>query len=173
MAIVVLLFAVLLLLMIRTIVPKVKTEEVGPKFVPTIVAAALMILSLIQLIISVITFRKEKALIKSGVIEETGKESDLAEGTDKWQTICSRYGHIIVWCVMAVCVFFMSQIGFIISASIIMFVTMYMMAPAEEQRPVRFLIISVAVTVGLYFVFVRFFNLMLPVGNIWKSMGIL
>ncbi len=80
MAVVVLAVAVVLLFMTEKIVPLVQTEEVGPKFVPRLVAAALALLAALQLITSSIRLFREKRLIASGEIVLPPDERDPAKG---------------------------------------------------------------------------------------------
>jgi hypothetical protein len=167
MAVVMLCISFVLLIMSAYIKGTFRTEEVGPQFTPRLVAGGLFLLSALQLIFSLLKYKKEKA---SG-LKSSGQVNDGVLTGNLWFLLCNKYGHIVAWVVIFVCALAMSQIGFILSAIIVMFVITYLMCPRNERNIPVFIILSVGVPVAAYFVFVKFFFLMLPVGNLWKTLG--
>jgi hypothetical protein len=167
MAVVMLCVSLVLLIMAAYIKGKFQTEEVGPRFTPHLVAGGLLFLSVLQLIFSLVKCKKEKAF---GIKSPEQAKDDEPNG-HLWFLLCNKYGHIVAWAVIFFCALAMSQIGFILSAIIIMFVVTYLMCPRNERNIPVFIILSVGVPTATYFVFVKFFFLMLPVGNLWKNLG--
>jgi hypothetical protein len=115
-------------------------------------------------------YKKEKA----GKVQSAGPETGSAAAKKTlWSLLGNEYAHIVTWLVILVFGMAMSQIGFIVSSVVIMFVCTFFMCPRKERNMQVFIIASVAVPVITYFIFVKFFFLMLPVGNLWKNLGLL
>jgi hypothetical protein len=167
MAVVMLCVSLVLLLMTIYIKGTFQTEEVGPQFTPRLVAGGLFLLSVLQLVFSFLKYKKEKAF---GIKTPAQSKADELNG-NVWFLLCNKYGHVAAWVVILVCALAMPQIGFILSAIIMMFVITYLMCPGNDRNLPAFIILSVGVPVITYFVFVKFFFLMLPVGNLWKTLG--
>jgi hypothetical protein len=157
--------------MTTTIKATLQTEEVGPRFTPVLVAAGMALLSIMQLVLSIIKLGKERA--KNNLLIDKAESTHSAGKTGFFVFLLEKRGHHFVWLVMLVCSLAMTQIGFILSAIIIMFVTMYVMCPGSQQNIPVFLASSIGIPIIVYFVFVKFFFLMLPAGNLWKNLGIL
>jgi hypothetical protein len=168
MAVVMLSVSLVLLGMTAYIKGKFQTEEVGPQFAPRLVAGGLLLLSALQLVFSLLKYKKERA---SGIQSPDQIRDNVSDGNLLF-LLCNKYGHVAAWVVILVCALAMPQIGFILSAIIIMFVVTYLMCPKNERNLPVFIILSVGVPVATYFVFVKFFFLMLPVGNLWKTLGL-
>ena len=172
MALVVLAVAVFLIIITTKITGRLRTEEVGPRFTPFLVAIGMASLSFMQLVLSLVKLRKERKKEKEAT-DLLNKEKPLEKKSGFSYFLFDKYGHLFVWVVMLVCSLAMTQIGFILSAIIIMFVTMYTMCPDGQHNFIAFVVTSIGVPIIVYFVFVRIFFLMLPVGYLWRNLGIL
>jgi hypothetical protein len=129
-----------------------------------------MVLSFLQMLLSILKYKNEKLRLA----KLPAQAADCVENSPKKSMrylLCNKYGHVLTWVVILICALAMSQIGFILSAIIIMFVTTYIMCPRGQQNIPAFIALSIGVPVATYFVFVKFFFLMLPVGNMWKNLG--
>jgi len=58
----------------------------------------------------------------------------------------------------------LERVGFIITTALYLVGQFYVMAPREDRRPVKFVVVAVAVAVATYYIFVAAFDLMLPSG---------
>jgi hypothetical protein len=117
-----------------------------------------------------VKYKKRKA---QGTLFSESQTGSAAAKKTLWSLLGNEYAHIVTWFVILVFGMAMSQIGFIVSSVVIMFVCTFFMCPRKKRNMRVFIIASVAVPVVTYFVFVKFFFLMLPVGNLWKNLGLL
>ncbi len=122
--------------------PKDIVMSVGPSYFPNILATALLIVSGILIINSFIGKNKktyEKFDVKSPEVQRAGI-SLLAT---------------IVYCLI------LKHIGFIISSTIYLLFLMYLL---KKRNYIKMTVISICVTLSIYFVFKAVLNITLPMG---------
>ncbi|GHV34886.1 hypothetical protein FACS1894187_06430 [Synergistales bacterium] len=117
-------------------------KEVGSGFVPKIVAAVFMSLSMLLLVLTLLKERKVAAAktnedIKGGVL-----------------TILALIAYV----------FLFDGLGFLLSTALYLFVQITILSDAKNRRLPLFCVISVVTPTIIYFLFVKGFDLILPAG---------
>lgn len=121
-------------------------NDVGPSFMPKVVAVALMMVSISKLIIAL---RRHDEAYK-----EKRKSKDDMLGS--LLTILNLGAYVILF----------KPFGFILSSILFLVLQMWILSDKTNFKPVKFVVISTLSTIAIYLLFVYAFNLMLPTGPI-------
>lgn len=119
-------------------------NDVGPAFMPKVVAVAIVIVSVSKLIIA----------LRNNSASYTTEKKSTDDKMGSLLTILNLGAYVILF----------EPLGFIISSIVYLILQMIILSDKVNFKPVKFAIISVASTVAIYFLFVYAFNLMLPEG---------
>jgi len=125
---------------VRTIIE----NDVGPAFMPKVVAAAIMIVSISKLVIALKNNNDDYTAIK--------KSSDDKMGS--LLTILNLGAYVILF----------EPLGFIVSSILFLVLQMIILSDKVNLKPIKFIIVSISSTIAIYLLFVYTFNLMLPEG---------
>lgn len=125
---------------VRTIIE----NDVGPAFMPKVVAVAIVIVSVSKLVIA----------LKNNSAEYTAIKKSKDDKMGSLLTILNLGAYVILF----------EPLGFIISSILFLVLQMIILSDKVNFKPIRFVIISVTSTIAIYFLFVYAFNLMLPEG---------
>lgn len=124
--------------------PPSKVMRVGPAFVPKIVAWLTLGLALI---LTVTSLRKLKSIPAAAVPDE------------------KEYGRVLLTiCVFGTYVMFFEVLGFPLATFLYLLAQMPIMAPKEKINPLLFAGIALVTSVGVYYIFKFWLDVMLPVG---------
>lgn len=121
---------------------------IGPAFIPRIVCGGMGLLALIQMVLDLLELRRQK-----------GKPADPAEKREINVAMV-----LATVALFALYIFCLSILGFIISTILYLFVQMFLLSVGKKQNLVLFAVISIALTVLIYFFFRQVMYLMLPAG---------
>jgi putative tricarboxylic transport membrane protein len=130
------------------------TSQVGPAFMPQIIAA---LIALMSIAIIIEGYRK----VKSGPEGGQAEEGEDAEGHAK---DVSYRPVIQSFVLMAIYVAIMPIVGFLITTIVYMFLQMMILSSKPERRWLLFAVISIAATSIIYYMFRNVFYIMLPTG---------
>lgn len=119
-------------------------NDVGPAFMPKVVAGAIVIVSVSKLVIAL--------------------KNHSPEYTEKRQSTDDKIGSLMTILNLAAYVILFEPLGFIISSIVFLTLQMTILSDKAHFKPVKFGIISISATLAIYFLFVYAFNLMLPEG---------
>lgn len=119
-------------------------NDVGPAFMPKVVAVAIVIVSASKLVIAL--------------------KNHSPKYTEKRQSEDDKMGSLMTILNLAAYVILFEPLGFIISSIVFLTLQMTILADKTHFKPVKFGIISISATLAIYFLFVYAFNLMLPEG---------
>ena len=134
-------------------------KVVGSRLFPQIVTLLLMALSLFLIIADMMENKRNEA--SKTKVEEDNKE--IEEVTDKPNYINT----ILVFGSFGLYLILLEQVGFIISTILYLSSQMYILAPKEDKTSKKILIytvISIIVTMIIYWIFAEGFQLVLPRG---------
>jgi len=70
----------------------------------------------------------------------------------------------VTFVLIALYVGLLERVGFMLTTILYLIGQFYVLAPKAERRPVKFVVVAVAVAVATYYIFVSAFDLMLPAG---------
>lgn len=133
-------------------IKKMAGIAIGSDFMPLIAAIMLVIFGVIMLVNGYKKLKENKAFQN-----ERNKEEEKIEFNNiKAPIICIA--------LLGLYIGLLDSIGFIIMTTLYLFLQMLALAPKQKRNYVLFGIISVVTTLGVYYVFVYGFSLMLPVG---------
>ncbi|MFC7684894.1 tripartite tricarboxylate transporter TctB family protein [Ureibacillus sp. GCM10028918] len=150
------LIAVSIILFIATFSFREMTvSNVGPDFLPRIVAIALFILSFSLLIKAYVQKKKEGEIQKAVSIESIPQKENKKE---IYLLVITTLLLIVLYLIV------MPSLGFLISTAVYLYIQIYLMAPAEKRSHIKIGIVSVLTSVIVYFIFRNVFYLMLPSG---------
>ncbi|WP_077597088.1 tripartite tricarboxylate transporter TctB family protein [Oceanobacillus kimchii] len=132
---------------------QISASKIGSDFLPQVVAIALFILSGILFVSALTKWRKEKKLKE----EVTGKQKEVKEKLDYTLVLISLV-------LIAVYLVLIPVLGFLLSTAGYLFIQIYLISTPEKRSPIKFAIVSIIVSVSVYWVFKNVFFLMLPAG---------
>lgn len=147
------------------------SSVVDSKFMPQFVGILLMTLGILQTIFSYRDAkRKEKET--SETVESTsqtiGEGEDQINIADYDDDAASRGADnkslVLIFAFLLIYLALMTVLGFILSTALYLMVTMLLLTPKEKRNIVVMLIITVVVSVGVYYLFVEGLSLILPAG---------
>jgi hypothetical protein len=126
--------------------------RLGPDFVPRLTAGFLGILGVILLVQGLRPMylsRKNPAREKPAPAEETGK---------------SGHGVLLSFLLLGGYIALLDSVGFIITTTVYLFLQMILLSHETHRRYVLFALISAGTAVAAYYLFVGFFEVMIPAG---------
>lgn len=126
--------------------------SVGSDFFPKIAAAMLLVFGVV-IIIAFFRGRPDRS-------PAAAEESDAAEDVTKtdWKA------PLVSVVLLAIYVGLLAKVGFIIMTMLYLFVQTIVLAPKEKRNYLLFGILSLVVTLIVYYVFVHVLSVMLPIG---------
>ena len=129
--------------------PKSTVMKIGPDFVPMCIAILTLGLALALIALSLKSLK-----------ENAGKVivADADEEAPDMKRVIVSFLLILVY------VFVMKPVGFIVSTCVYLPLQMLVLAPDEGRKPVFLTVISVAFTLGVFFLFRYGFKIVLPAG---------
>ena len=130
------------------------TSQVGPAFMPQIIAA---LIGLMSIAIIIEGYRKMKSGTEGGLEEEGEEEPGNAKEVSYRPVIQS-------FVLMAIYVAVMPIVGFLITTMLYMFLQMMILSSKPERRWLLFTVVSVVASSVIYYVFRNVFYIMLPSG---------
>lgn len=138
----------LALIIAARMLPKSQVMDIGPDFMPTVVGALILVLSVILLV---------------QAVQELRKNPDKEVGKDE-----SDYKRVLLSLILALLyVFLLKPIGFIICTLVYLFCQIYVLAPDSHRTKkdmIMYLIIDVVFTLIVYYLFRIGFKIVLPAG---------
>ena len=137
-------------------------DYIGSDFMPKVVTVLGFVCTMKVFLEQVgIALKERKAIIAAGgdprIHLFDGQKHPISYYVHKYITI-------ITLVFIAIYIWLMKPLGFILSTMIYLFAQIMLIAPSEKRKPVFILILSVLVSVALYAVFVKGFSVMLPAG---------
>lgn len=132
-------------------ITKVDMGTLDSGAVPRIYAIILFLLSIMLIIEGV---GKAKRKIETVALSE----GEMATEKEKLKAI------IVAIVVLGVSIILMGILGFIVSMALYMLVSFTLNSPKEKRNYVLFLGLSVGISIAIYLIFTRAFQLMLPLG---------
>ncbi|MDK2799542.1 MAG: hypothetical protein PWQ70_1161 [Clostridiales bacterium] len=126
-------------------------SRIGAAFVPQLIAILMAMLS-ISVIINGIKRIKVVEVLQN--VEEEKKE----EVPVRTFSVAATIGLLLVY------VSLLEKVGFMIMTAIYLFFQIYVLADKSQRKLPLFAVIAIVVSVGVYYLFVNAFDLMLPAG---------
>jgi len=126
----------------------VKTLEVstfGSGFFPKVVAVMLAFASLAIIFGGIKTARAEA-------------EAEADKGNPRWKAVLATFAIMVAYAAL------MPFAGFMITTALYLFLQINILSEGRHRRPLLFVGVSLVTSVGIYYLFVKAFNLMLPAG---------
>ena len=131
------------------LIKRTKSSPVNSAFLPTIVAICMGALALVQLYMAFRNWKQAKA---------AGGTQEKAEDSPDYRRAVYTLATALIY------VMLFKPLGFVLSSILYLTVQMSVMAPKEERRPLRFLLISVIAVAVIYLIFHNGLSLLLPGG---------
>lgn len=130
---------------------------VGSEFAPRLVAGGIFILSVILLINGFRKARDFKVEEDNSLDELEGEAEEAKEPINYMK---------VFWAALffAIYIALMKPIGFLIMTAVYLFATMLLLSDSSQRKIPLFLIVSVIVSVVVYYIFKNLFYLFLPSG---------
>ena len=129
------------------------SSVVDSSFVPKVVGILLIVLSILQLIFS------SKAAKNAPAAQPTqASEEDEEFKVEDWDDDAANRNADTIYMAL------LSTLGFMISSVLFLIATMLLLTPAEKRNIPLILILSVVVSVGVYYLFVYGLDMVLPRG---------
>lgn len=129
---------------------QISASKIGSDFLPQVVAIVLFILSFILFVSALNKWNKER----KKRAEVTGEQKEKLDYT----LVLISLGLIAVY------LFLIPTLGFLLSTIVYLFIQIYLISTPEKRSPIKFAIVSIVVSVSVYWVFKNVFFLMLPAG---------
>lgn len=141
----------LLLIALGIALPPSKVMEIGPDFMPIVVGVITAVLSVALILTSIPKIRKfdPAAVVPSD--EEEVEDPDYVK-------VVSSLVLILLYIVA------FRPVGFILSTFVYLPFQIFVMAPTSKRKPVQFVLISLIVTLAVFFLFRYGFKIVLPQG---------
>ncbi|MDP2791342.1 MAG: tripartite tricarboxylate transporter TctB family protein [Rectinemataceae bacterium] len=148
--------AVSLLFYIGTLAFPDMSIGINPRAYPLVIIVASFALSLLLIVQGATKMRREKALSKSGEGGVTAART-LPRGRTAWYLVALTVG-------MLAYALSMEDLGYIIVTPFLTALTMWLFG---ERKPVKIVLVSVLVSIVLYWIFRSVFRVPLPRSFIW------
>ncbi|MFS0750423.1 tripartite tricarboxylate transporter TctB family protein [Oceanobacillus sp. 1P07AA] len=129
---------------------QISASKIGSDFLPQVVAIALFVLSGILFVSALNKWNKERKN-RAEVIGEQKVKLD-------YTLVLISLGLIAVY------LFLIPTLGFLLSTIVYLFIQIYLISTPEKRSPIKFAVVSIVVSVSVYWVFKDVFFLMLPAG---------
>lgn len=148
------------------------SSVVDSKFMPQFVGVLLMILGILQTISAYKALRRQekngRASSQNVQQVQAENESDQINISDYDDDAASRGADnkslVLIFAFLLIYLALMTVLGFILSTALYLIATMLLLTPKEKRNIPLMLIITVVVSVGVYFLFVEGLSLILPAG---------
>jgi uncharacterized membrane protein len=127
---------------IKTTIP----GRLGAEFMPQVVAIIMGLLSILLIATGLLTLKKQSA-----ETSETINKKDLLQV-------------LALLTVVTIYVLILKRVGFIISSMVFLFAAFTVMSPKEKRKYLLFGILSVVLSIGIYYLFRYVFLIFLPAG---------
>ena len=140
------------------------SSVVDSSFVPKVVGILLIVLSILQLIFS------SKAAKNAPAAQITqASEEDEEFNVEDWDDDAANRNAdtkalVAIFVILIIYMALLSTLGFMISSVLFLIATMLLLTPAEKRNIPLILILSVVVSVGVYYLFVYGLDMVLPRG---------
>lgn len=128
---------------------------VGSRFSPQLITILLMLLSGWLVVENIIKIKKGTN------VKKTNNQDDEKEKVSQK----SYFKTILVFLSLAIYLFLLNKIGFVIATILYLFSQMYILESRKEKRIFQYIIISVVTSLAVYYMFTKGFNMMLPGGT--------
>lgn len=143
-------------------------SRVGSAFFPQIASVSMAVMSVLLIISPFIQKKiKEKNAERKDEAEsdENAMEQYQVSKSENEENEKKYYGLVVLTIVLLItCVALLQPLGFIISTTIFLFLQMCIMSKKNNRKYITFIIVSIATSGLIYWIFKGFFNLMLPAG---------
>ncbi|MDN4493489.1 tripartite tricarboxylate transporter TctB family protein [Ureibacillus aquaedulcis] len=150
------LIAVSIILFIATFSFRAMTvSDIGPEFLPRIVAITLFILSISLFIKAYVQKKKEGEIQIAEEIESVPQKESKKE---IYLLVITTLILIVLYLIV------LPSLGFLIATTVYLYIQIYLMAPADKRNHIKIGLVSVLSSTIIYFVFRNVFYLMLPSG---------
>ena len=143
----------LLLIALGIALPPSKVMEIGPDFMPIVVGVTTALLSVILILTSIPKIRR----FDPKLAVASDEEADEVESPDYIKVVSS-----LVLILLYIVAF--RPVGFILSTFVFLPLQMFVMAPTSKRKPLQFVLISLIVTLAVFFLFRYGFKIVLPQG---------
>ncbi|SUY28516.1 putative tricarboxylic transport membrane protein [Aminobacter aminovorans] len=128
--------------------------DIGPDFMPKLVAALTFLLSSLLLAQAV----QRNMALRAHQMPDVGRgpvrQGDLIERYADWISLLLILAYTIVF----------EPLGFVLSTTIFLFLQFIVMSRSGERRYIRFALVAGVVSTASYYVFLRLFYVFLPAG---------
>ena len=119
-------------------------------FLPRLIFGVLIVIGVVLIIMGIQDIKKNKEkLLEGEALEKVSKET------------LRSLGALLMLAVYILC---FKPVGFIISSIVYLVAMMFYMTKKEDRKPIVFIIISVVMTLVVYFCFKQFLYIYLPAG---------
>lgn len=146
------------------------SSVVDSKFMPQFVGVLLMLLGILQAVSAYKKMRRSDHVNEDTVQDasQATKEADQINIADYDDDAASRGADnkslVLIFAFLLIYLALMTVLGFILSTALYLIATMLLLTPKEKRNIPLMLIITVVVSVGVYFLFVEGLSLILPAG---------
>ncbi|HZG73166.1 MAG TPA: tripartite tricarboxylate transporter TctB family protein [Chondromyces sp.] len=125
------------------------TTNVGPDFMPKIIAAFIAIFSIVIVVSAYRSLKNQK-----GQMDTEAEGAGETSYAPVFITLAFMIGYLML----------MPYIGFLIMTAIYLFLQIYLLAEEGKKKVILFAFISVVSSAIIYYVFRSIFHVMLPIG---------
>jgi len=142
-------------------------SRVGSAFFPQIASAGMAVMSILLIISPLIQKKIKENTDENNEVEEHESIMDQREPSEvEIEEDGKKYYGLVVLTILLLvaCVALLQPLGFIISTTIFLFLQMCIMSKKHNRKYITFIIVSIATSGLIYWIFRGFFNLMLPAG---------
>ena len=144
------------------------SSVVDSSFVPKVVGVLMIVLSILQLVFSSKAGKSAPAAEASAKPAETAEEDGEFRVEDWDDDAANRNADtkslIMIFVVLIIYMALMSVLGFMISSALFLFATMMLLTPKQKMKLPFIIILSLVVSVGVYYLFVYGLDMVLPAG---------
>lgn len=140
------------------------SSVVDSSFVPKVVGILLIVLSILQLIFSSKAAKNAPAAQTTQTSEEDGEFKVEDWDDDAANRNADTKALVAIFVILIIYMALLSTLGFMISSVLFLIATMLLLTPAEKRNIPLILILSVVVSVGVYYLFVYGLDMVLPRG---------
>ena len=140
------------------------SSVVDSSFVPKVVGILLIVLSILQLIFSSKAAKNAPSAQTTQASEEDGEFKVEDWDDDAANRNADTKALVAIFVILIIYMALLSTLGFMISSVLFLIATMLLLTPAEKRNIPLILILSVVVSVGVYYLFVYGLDMVLPRG---------
>ena len=146
------------------------SSVVDSSFVPKVIGVLMIVLSILQLAFASKASKDAPAAEAPAAPAETAEEDGEFKVEDWDDDAANRNADtkalIGIFAILIVYMALMSVLGFMISSALFLFATMMLLTPKQKRKLPVIIILSVVVSVGVYYLFVYGLDMVLPTGMI-------